>query len=132
MGSQKRNEGLGLVAAVACCGMMLGACEHCRHARKQRRHQCCDANEGPGHKHGHGPCACNEHGPGHDEGPGHKHSHGPCACNEHGPGHDEGPGHPHGPGHEDDPIRMLDVRFAKGEIDEADYLRRREILKGTH
>ncbi len=30
-----------------------------------------------------------------------------------------------------DPMRILDERFARGEIDEAEYQRRREVLRGT-
>ena len=53
-----------------------------------------------------------------------------CQCGHghhggHGPHDDHGPG----PDHEDDPMRILDRRFASGEIDEDDYLRRREVLK---
>jgi putative membrane protein len=29
-----------------------------------------------------------------------------------------------------EPMRILDERFARGEIDEADYQRRRELLRG--
>jgi putative membrane protein len=49
----------------------------------------------------------------------------------HGPywDHQHGPDHPHGSGH-DDPIGILDKRFAKGEIDEDEYQRRRKLLKG--
>ena len=53
-----------------------------------------------------------------------------CQCG-HGPHGGHGPHDDHGPGpdHEDDPMRILDRRFASGEIDEDDYLRRREVLK---
>jgi putative membrane protein len=30
-----------------------------------------------------------------------------------------------------DPMRILDERFARGEIDEAEYQRRREVLRGS-
>lgn len=52
-------------------------------------------------------------------------------------GHGEGDDHAgaqggHGPGpmrRRMDPLRILDKRFAAGEIDEDDYLRRRQVLK---
>ena len=43
-------------------------------------------------------------------------------------GHGEG----HGPGpmrRRMDPLRILDKRYAAGEVDEDDYLRRRQVLK---
>jgi putative membrane protein len=40
-----------------------------------------------------------------------------------------GPDRPHGSGH-DDPLGILDKRFAKGEIDDDEYQRRRKLLKG--
>jgi putative membrane protein len=59
---------------------------------------------------------------------GHGHGHGPFS--HHGPGH-------HGPDHHsersDNPNearRILDRRFAAGEIDEDEYLRRRKLLEG--
>jgi putative membrane protein len=43
--------------------------------------------------------------------------------------------HPHGPpptpGRDDDPMRILDRRFASGEIDEEEYQRRRKVLSGN-
>jgi putative membrane protein len=43
--------------------------------------------------------------------------------------------HPHAPsgapGRDDDPLRILDRRFASGEIDEDEYQRRRKVLSGN-
>lgn len=67
---------------------------------------------------------CGEEHEGHDDGKcGHRgHGHG-CHC-----GHGEG--REHGPGRQGfDPMRILDKRFAAGEIDEDEYLRRRTVLK---
>lgn len=59
------------------------------------------------------------------------HGHGPFS--HHGPGH-HGPGH-HGPGDHERPASneargILDRRFAAGEIDADEYLRRRKLLEG--
>jgi uncharacterized membrane protein len=41
--------------------------------------------------------------------------------------------HPHAPTptRDDDPMRILDRRFASGEIDEEEYRRRRNVLSGN-
>ena len=45
-------------------------------------------------------------------------------------GHGHGEGREQGPGRQGfDPMRILDKRFAAGEIDEDEYLRRRTVLK---
>jgi hypothetical protein len=67
---------------------------------------------------------CGEEHEEHDDGKcGHRgHGHG-CHC-----GHGEG--REHGLGRQGfDPMRILDKRFASGEIDEDEYLRRRTVLK---
>lgn len=49
----------------------------------------------------------------------------------HGPGCEvPGPGRPAHRGPDDDPMAILDRRFARGEIDEDEYLRRRKVLRG--
>ena len=70
-----------------------------------------------------------------------RHSHGGeghdgCKCGHREGGHCRQCGHEHGSVHEHvhgrhgvDPMRILDQRFAAGEIDEDDYLRRRTVLK---
>ncbi len=71
-------------------------------------------------------CHCGEEHEDHDDREcGHRsHGHG-CHC---GHGHREG--REHGPGRRGfDPMRILDKRFAAGEIDEDEYLRRRTVLK---
>ena len=71
-------------------------------------------------------CHCGEEHEGHDDGEcGHRgHGHG-CHC-----GHGHGEGREHGPGRRGfDPMSILDKRFAAGEIDEDEYLRRRMVLK---
>ncbi|HEY5121274.1 MAG TPA: SHOCT domain-containing protein [Acidimicrobiales bacterium] len=57
----------------------------------------------------------------------HRHHHGP------GPWSDQarGYGQPPAPGRDDDPMRILDRRFASGEIDEDEYQRRRKLLGGN-
>jgi putative membrane protein len=51
-------------------------------------------------------------------------------------GHSRLSPHPHGPhadhdtGHDSDARKILDRRFAAGEIDEEEYLRRRNLLDG--
>lgn len=87
----------------------VGCFKHHKHHKGHEGH-CeghCEGHRGHGPHKGHGPHEC--HGP-HES---------------HGPDDDHG----HGPGHEDDPMRILDSRFARGEIEENDYLRRREVLK---
>ena len=73
-----------------------------------------------------------EHG--HGEGHDHAGAHG-----EHGAHHEHAGGfefrdfgNGHGPGpmrRRMDPLRILDKRYAAGEVDEDDYLRRRQVLK---
>ena len=65
---------------------------------------------------------------------GEEHDDGKCGHRGHGHcrrcSHDHGSVHEHGLGRQGfDPIRILDKRFAAGEIDEDEYLRRRMILK---
>jgi putative membrane protein len=55
----------------------------------------------------------------------HPHTHGPWSNQSHG----HGP--PPAPGRDDDPMRILDRRFASGEIDEEEYQRRRKLLGGN-
>jgi putative membrane protein len=72
---------------------------------------------------GHGHSPFSHHGPGHHgpdhHGPG---SHGPS---NHGPGH-----HFEGSGNNTEARNILDRRFAAGEIDEDEYVRRRKLLEG--
>jgi hypothetical protein len=70
-------------------------------------------------------CHCGEEHEEHDEGKcGHR-GHGHCRhCS-----HDHEAVRNHGPGRQGfDPMRLLDKRFAAGEIDEDEYLRRRTVL----
>jgi uncharacterized membrane protein len=62
---------------------------------------------------GHGLAPFSHHGPDH-HGPGH-----------HGPGH-----HFEQPGNDNEARRILDRRFAAGEIEEEEYVRRRKLLEG--
>jgi hypothetical protein len=68
----------------------------------------------------------------HCAGQGEKRCDGNCQCrgrrrHEDGRNH----GHSHGQGRRGfDPMRILDKRFASGEIDEEEYQRRRSVLKG--
>lgn len=104
------------------------------------------------HGHGHGGCGrggcahcarcvgCARHHAEHDE----RHDHGAHDHDAHDhDAHDhegraehgfarEFRSHAHGPGparRRMDPLRILDKRYASGEIDEDDYLRRRQVLK---
>jgi hypothetical protein len=69
------------------------------------------------HRHAHGEAKCCVHDSHHHE------------CHEHGPHHE--PPHPHGPGDEDEPLRILERRFASGAIDEDEYRQRRQVLLGA-
>ncbi len=85
-----------------------GKCAHCAHCAGCARHHA---------QHGHGD---HGHAGNHDETSEH---------HEHGPGRefrDFGPGPMR---RRMDPLRILDKRYAAGEIDEEDYLRRRQVLK---
>jgi hypothetical protein len=93
-----------------------GACAHHRHERCE---QCRHPHGGPREWHGHGRGEQGRHGPGHV---GHDHE-----------GHDhEGHGHEGHDGHEGpiarDARAILDERFARGEIDSAEYTERRDLL----
>lgn len=82
----------------------IGCCKRRRHCGEEHE----ERGDGEcGHR-GHGHCRHCGHG---------------CHC-----GHGEG--RAHGPGRQGfDPMRILDKRFAAGEIDEDEYLRRRTVLK---
>jgi uncharacterized membrane protein len=72
---------------------------------------------------GHGQNPFSHHGPGH-HGPGHDGS-GHDGHDHHGPGH-----HFEQPDNDNEARKILDRRFASGEIDEDEYSRRRKLLEG--
>jgi hypothetical protein len=102
---EQGNAGLSIVVPViAFFGALVGLSAWA----KRRRHS--------GRHHRNCGCKCGEHE--------HRNGHG-CGCDNGG-----GPRRGHGPGrHRIDPMRILDKRFASGEIDEEDYQRRRQVIK---
>jgi hypothetical protein len=94
-----------VVPAIAFFGALVGLSACVKHRRRSDRHHrnCgCQCGEQHEHRNGHG-----------------------CGCDNGG-----APRHGHGPGrHRIDPMRILDKRFASGEIDEEDYQRRRQVIK---
>jgi hypothetical protein len=100
-GDLEGRKGLGVLGLVAFLGAIvsMGAC--CKHRA------CCD-----GHDQHYG-CSCERcRGHGYDR---------------HGHGADGGYGR--GSGRRIDPMRILDKRFASGEIDEEEYKHRRDVLR---
>lgn len=99
-GDFERRKGLGLLGLAAFLGAVVSIGACCKH------HVC----------------------RGHDE-----HCEGSCKrCQGHEDGHGRGAGGWYGRGSEGrriDPMRILDKRFAAGEIDEDEYKRRRDVLK---
>lgn len=94
------QRGLGLLILVT-VGAIVGVAACLKHRRHRSRGDgCCEVKGG---------CDC-----GHRHQDGHRHGHG----NGHGAGRGGF-----------DPMRILDNRFASGEIDEDEYLRRRDVLK---
>jgi len=104
---------------------MLGAKACARHRRHRgERDGNCEACADGYARHMHGVGHGHGHHMGHD--PDHHMGHGP----DHGPGYGRGPDR--GPQRQKfDPKRILDKRFASGEIDEDEYRRRRQVLEET-
>lgn len=96
-----------LFALVAMFAAALGLGAWAKHRRHRHQH------EGPGCRDGHEFCSHHRH---HE-------------CGREGEGR-RGRGRGGGPGRSRiDPIKMLEVRFASGEIDEDEFRRRRSVLE---
>lgn len=102
------QNGRALFAMVALFAAALGIGAFAKHRRHRHQH------EGPGGPDGHEFCADHLH---HE-------------CGREGERRGGGRGRGHRPGRSRiDPIKMLEKRFASGEIDEDEFRRRRSVLQ---
>jgi hypothetical protein len=120
MDANKDCEQFGLGVVVLLCALALSVARHCKHARGGH-HGCTDHRSHHYRHHGRHCCVASARHCGREGASefGHR---------EHDAGSNEEHGFNRGPGRARDPLKILDVRFSQGEIDEAEYLRRRAIL----